>query len=70
MPIPRRTILFVEIEQSILRRVRVKLSYYDGGVRDASPEYEDCRSLALARGVPLGQVYDAAQSAAQDLVAR
>ena len=35
MPIPRRTILFVEIEQSILRRVRVKLSSKKLIIQDA-----------------------------------
>ncbi len=43
--------------------VRVKVARWAGG-RKASPEYEDCRRLAELHGVPLRQVYRAAESAA------
>jgi uncharacterized protein (TIGR00299 family) protein len=45
--------------------VRVKLALQGGGVRSAAPEYEDCRALALQAGVPLRQVYEAAERAAR-----
>jgi uncharacterized protein (TIGR00299 family) protein len=40
--------------------VRLKLSRWDD-VERAEPEYEDCRRLAEAHGVPLWQVYQAAR---------
>ncbi len=43
--------------------VRVKVARWAGG-RKASPEYEDCRRLAELHGVPLRQVYRAAEGAA------
>ena len=48
--------------------VQVKLKVLDGVVAGASPEYEDCRRLAAARGVPLPQVYAAALVAAAPLL--
>jgi len=44
--------------------VRVKVARWAGG-RKASPEYEDCRRLAELHGVPLRQVYRAAEGAAE-----
>jgi uncharacterized protein (DUF111 family) len=44
-------------------RVKDKLL---GAERLASPEYEDCASLARASGIPLTQVYQAAQAAAAE----
>jgi len=44
--------------------VRVKLKLLDGAVVGASPEYEDCRRLAMEQGVSLPQVYAAATAAA------
>lgn len=44
--------------------VRVKLKLLDGSVIGASPEYEDCRRIAVEQGVPLLQVYAAALTAA------
>ena len=46
--------------------VRVKVGRRGGDVMTISPEYEDCRRLASARGVPLRRVYDAASRAAQE----
>jgi hypothetical protein len=40
--------------------VRMKVSFHDGRVMQAMPEYEDCRRLALAGGVPLKEVQRAA----------
>jgi uncharacterized protein (DUF111 family) len=43
--------------------VRVKVSRYNGRVMQATPEYEDCRALALKAGVPLKDVQQAAATA-------
>src|SRR5207245_3243261 len=36
--------------------IRMKVSVYNGEVVQATPEYEDCRRLALKAGVPLKEV--------------
>ncbi len=38
----------------------------NGGMIKAAPEYEDCKRLALKQGIPLKEVYAAAQRAAFD----
>jgi hypothetical protein len=43
--------------------VGVKVAKLSGKVMTASPEYEDCRRLALERGVPLKEVHAAAADA-------
>jgi len=40
--------------------VRMKLSWLNGAVLNATPEYEDCQKLAAERAVPLKQVIAAA----------
>jgi uncharacterized protein (DUF111 family) len=40
--------------------VRVKVARLDGIVRQASPEFDDCRKLAEEQNVPLQQVMDEA----------
>jgi uncharacterized protein (DUF111 family) len=42
--------------------VRIKVSRYNGRVMQATPEYEDCRSLALKASVPLKEVQQVAQA--------
>jgi uncharacterized protein (TIGR00299 family) protein len=42
--------------------VRVKTSSIDGVVCSATPEYDDCRALAEAHGIPLKEVLKGAQS--------
>jgi pyridinium-3,5-bisthiocarboxylic acid mononucleotide nickel chelatase len=42
--------------------VRIKVARVDGQVVQASPEYEDCRKLAEAQGVPLQRVMQEATS--------
>jgi hypothetical protein len=42
--------------------VRIKVAVLDGSQKFA-PEYEDCKQLAAARGVPLREVYRAAERA-------
>lgn len=62
------------VERTILERrfetvqtpwgpVRMKLGYEGAVLRNASPEFEDCRALASAANVPLKQVLAAAHSA-------
>jgi hypothetical protein len=43
--------------------VRVKIALAPDGTRNVAPEYEDCRRLALERGVPLKLVMQAAVAA-------
>jgi len=47
--------------------VRVKAAHWAAGQIKAAPEYEDCRRLAEASGVPLREVYRAAEVAAKVL---
>jgi len=47
--------------------VRVKIGLLDGEEVSAAPEYEDCRRLAGERGVPVMEVYQAAQAAFRSL---
>jgi hypothetical protein len=54
----------IEAVETPYGQVRVKLSVHEGRIRAATPEYDDCRTLALEREVPLGRVYAAAQAAA------
>lgn len=42
--------------------VRVKLKRVDGAIQGAKPEYEDCKRLANAHGVPVQQVQNAVQA--------
>ncbi len=48
--------------------VRVKVASLGDGQVKAAPEYEDCRRLAKASGVPLREVYRAAEEAAKAFV--
>lgn len=43
--------------------VRVKIAKLDGGQVKITPEYEDCRRLAQEKGVPLREVFQAAEFA-------
>lgn len=47
--------------------IRIKRGWEGDRLSILSPEYEDCRRLALAAGVPIQVVYDAAQQAARNL---
>lgn len=44
--------------------VRVKIATAPDGTRNVAPEHDDCRRIALERGVPLKVVYQAALAAA------
>ncbi|GAB4530426.1 MAG: nickel pincer cofactor biosynthesis protein LarC [Anaerolineae bacterium] len=48
--------------------VRVKVASLGGGRVKVAPEYEDCRRLAETSGVPLREVYRAAEVAAEELL--
>ncbi|MFQ5894471.1 MAG: nickel pincer cofactor biosynthesis protein LarC [Nitrospinota bacterium] len=47
--------------------VRVKVARLEGSLCGRAPEYEDCRRIAAAKGVPLKEVYEAALVAARRL---
>jgi len=49
-------------------RVKVKLARQQGKPVNIAPEYEDCRRAAVKHGVPLKDVYAAAEEAARDLL--
>jgi pyridinium-3,5-bisthiocarboxylic acid mononucleotide nickel chelatase len=48
---------------TIYGEVRMKVASVNGHIRQATPEYEDCRKLAVEKNVPLQQVITAAQQA-------
>jgi hypothetical protein len=50
----------IETVRTPYGEVRMKVSHHGGRVMQATPEYEDCRRIALARGVPLKEVQRAA----------
>jgi len=50
--------------------VGVKIGRYRGALVSATPEYEDCRRIAAASGVPLKTVQEAAQRAATVVASR
>jgi Uncharacterized conserved protein len=56
----RREIITVDTEYGT---ARVKVASM-GDFRKASPEYEDCRKIAEAAGVPLARVYEAVMKSA------
>ena len=61
----RREIVKVE---TAFGTVEVKIGTLDGKKIQASPEFESCRKLAEAKGVPLKQVYSAAATASATLL--
>lgn len=50
--------------ETTLGAARVKVKRLDGRAVSASPEYEDCRKIALETGMPLQDVYRAVQAEA------
>lgn len=46
--------------------VRIKEGSFGGEIVQRSPEFEDCRRIALERGVPLKEVFEAARRAAAE----
>jgi len=57
-----RRVLEVDTEWG---KVRVKIGTGQGRILSVSPEFEDCRSVARSRKIPLKSVYDAAKHAAK-----
>jgi uncharacterized protein (TIGR00299 family) protein len=57
---------FIEVE-TVFGTVRLKRGSLDGRTLAMAPEYEDCRRLALAAGVPWRTVHQAALAALGDL---
>ena len=55
----------VEFDSS-LGQASVKLKRLEGKVTSLSPEYEDCRRIALERGLPLREVYRIVSAEAND----
>ena len=45
-------------------RIRLKLARWEGEVVNLSPEYDDCKRLALEKGVPLKEVFEEAKRVA------
>jgi uncharacterized protein (DUF111 family) len=50
--------------------IRFKMARWEGSVVNFSPEYEDCKRLALTKGVPLKDVFDEAKKKAMAFLAR
>jgi len=50
--------------------VKVKVAKLGDEIVNIAPEYEDCRRLALERGVPLKEVMSAAIVAARDRIGK
>ncbi|MFQ6112244.1 MAG: nickel pincer cofactor biosynthesis protein LarC, partial [Nitrospinota bacterium] len=48
--------------------VALKVAELDGRAVNRTPEYEDCRRIALARRLPLKEVFDAAKAAGRRLL--
>jgi hypothetical protein len=44
-------------------KIRFKLARWEGEVVNLSPEYEDCKRLALKKGVPLKEIFEEARKA-------
>jgi uncharacterized protein (TIGR00299 family) protein len=45
-------------------KIRFKIAQWEGGVINLSPEYEDCKRLALKRKIPLKDVFEEAKKVA------
>jgi uncharacterized protein (TIGR00299 family) protein len=55
---------FIEVETP-WGKAKVKVSHLPGGAHKYAPEFEDCRLLARRAGVPVREVYVAAETAAR-----
>jgi hypothetical protein len=65
----KRTVLAREERtvETVHGTVRVKVARAPDGTLNVAPEYEDCRRLAMERGVPLKVVHQAALAAALEI---
>ncbi len=41
--------------------IRVKIGYYNGKIVNISPEYEDCKKIAIKKGIPVKEIYEEAK---------
>jgi uncharacterized protein (TIGR00299 family) protein len=48
-------------------KIRFKLAKWDGELVNLSPEYEDCKRLALEKGIPLKRIFEEAKRVATSL---
>jgi len=53
-----------------LGNIRVKLGILDGKIVSVSPEYEDCKKIALERKIPLKRVYELVKMEARSLITK
>ena len=60
-----REIITVE---TIFGHVRVKVGKFGQDVKNISPEYEDCKEIAMKKGIPLKKVHDEAKAAAGNML--
>jgi uncharacterized protein (DUF111 family) len=60
-----RESIVVETEHG---RISVKVGRLAGIIKNASPEYEDCRTIASQLGIPLKEVYEEAKRAAWEMI--
>lgn len=51
-------------------KIRFKLAQWEGRVINLSPEYDDCKRLALSKKVPLKEVFDEAKKEAMTFLER
>jgi hypothetical protein len=49
---------------TIYGKIRFKLARWEGRIVNLSPEYEDCKRLALKKGIPLKEVFEEAKKEA------
>lgn len=60
-----RESIVVETEHG---RISVKVGRLAGIIKNTSPEYEDCRTIASQLGIPLKEVYEEAKRAAWEMI--
>ena len=47
-----------ETVRTIYGEVQIKRSYYEGKEVSCKPEYEECKKIATAKGIPVKEVYN------------
>lgn len=57
----------IVLRQTKYGKIRFKLARWEGKVVNFSPEYEDCKRLALGKGIPLKEVFEEARKDAAPL---
>jgi uncharacterized protein (TIGR00299 family) protein len=62
-----REILYLQTKHG---RIRFKLARWQGRMINLSPEYEDCKRLALKQRIPLKEVFEEAKKKAMTLLKR